>query len=573
MLCKLRLFCLLIALMISGCSVMGENNCFTQAGGVTSAINSGTKSVSIFVPYVSDQCTGICNNQPTALISRSYTIGNAPSGSTVCPGDGTNTCAYTPNANPTNPSGCKDVINPIDPMVQQICLFNCYSSCQANGIFDTGWVSSGIYIPGSNNNASINSVTIAEIKGSFSTFPGVNFNSTNNTASGQTANYIASGYYTYTNNPPSGRSNYSYRYSNGATNPSSNNTIPPVSSVWPTGAGLQYLIYPLGQTPPANATGGASVISGQAINAPDSMPNGGQLYFRIVRGATQNVYDPITPPTGYQISMQLPDRNVLIQFVNDAIITPITMILQKVITATYGGIVDMRPYFNTIRTLMVMAVIFYAVGFLIGMIEMNFFEVVKRVVKLAVVQQLLSFTNDGNDLFLNQLLMQLFIDGKEQLINLYINVGGLYDTTNGSVYYGITLPTEPNVITPVGPQPPNPVTQPIWYTNPILKYGFIDYFLSTLFSDIAWKKITSMIFAGLFGFIMFIMILIGIVIFIIALCKAFLVYIVSMFLTAILIAVAPIFIPLILFQFTQKYFDHWLKLLFSYMIQDRKSVV
>jgi type IV secretory pathway VirB6-like protein len=194
-----------------------------------------------------------------------------------------------------------------------------------------------------------------------------------------------------------------------------------------------------------------------------------------------------------------------------------------------------------IQVFAALGITFVSLGFLVGIVEFNYQMLIVYIVKLAIV---LSLFSDIMIDFVTQDALTMFIDGAEFLIwsvvEAYNNVGifkpELYekiqaDSTNIFLIFDLLIQelTEPIIWKKIYALGTNAGWGPSLLTTLIWIFGLF-YYVVTIFEI----------------FVMYITFIIGI---------------------SILIIIAPIIIPLMLFKLTKQIFDSWWKYLLSYMLQ------
>ncbi|AIL65802.1 Type IV secretion system protein virB6 [Rickettsiales bacterium Ac37b] len=182
-------------------------------------------------------------------------------------------------------------------------------------------------------------------------------------------------------------------------------------------------------------------------------------------------------------------------------------------------------YLTSIRALLTLFVMIYAISFMFGLVQISQLDLVLRVMKMGLV---LALTSPNSWQFFYSNFFDIFIDGSAQLVNMM-------NGNDGSV------------------------------ANP---FTFADHVLAVmLFSKTAVFRLIALLFSSKFGIIYLVMILYGVFIYIGAMFKAVIVYMMAYVATGLLISLAPIFIPCILFSMTRHVFDNWLKYLGKYALE------
>ncbi|WCR59372.1 MAG: hypothetical protein PG978_000808 [Wolbachia endosymbiont of Ctenocephalides felis wCfeF] len=177
-----------------------------------------------------------------------------------------------------------------------------------------------------------------------------------------------------------------------------------------------------------------------------------------------------------------------------------------------------------VRALLTLYIIFTVVGYMLGMIQLSKFDFIVRMMKIAFIA--FAFSDKSWELF-GTTLSKLFMDGSTHLVDSfsgYIGEGGK-------------------------------------------RFAFLDLTAGILLTGETWLKFLSLIFAGPFGFIAFLIILHASFMFLKCIISATFRYVISTVLVAFLLSLTPLFIVFILFQQTKSLFDNWIKTLAHVAVQ------
>jgi type IV secretory pathway VirB6-like protein len=194
-----------------------------------------------------------------------------------------------------------------------------------------------------------------------------------------------------------------------------------------------------------------------------------------------------------------------------------------------------------IQVLAALGITFVSLGFLVGLVEFNYQMLIVYIVKLSIV---LSLFSDIMIDFITQDALGMFIDGAEFLIwsvvEAYNNVG----IFRPELYEKVQADT----------------------TNIFLIF---DLLIQELTAPIIWKKIYALGTNAGWGpsLITTIIWLFGLFYYVVTIFEIFVMYITFIIGISILIIIAPIIIPLMIFKLTKQIFDSWWKYLLSYMLQ------
>lgn len=187
----------------------------------------------------------------------------------------------------------------------------------------------------------------------------------------------------------------------------------------------------------------------------------------------------------------------------------------------YLGIVNNAAYRLVVSTLLTLYVIYTALIYLAGSIELTRTELIVRICKIAVVGALLNTETSWS--FFNDYLFVYFVDGMEQILKIIYEVGNTGPGSSGII--GL-------------------------FFAPQTLYKM----LSLLFTD--WLGIVYII---IFMIVMFVLLLI--------LFQATVIYLTALIAISLMIMMGPIFICFLLFDFTKSLFENWLKQLISHAFQ------
>lgn len=181
-------------------------------------------------------------------------------------------------------------------------------------------------------------------------------------------------------------------------------------------------------------------------------------------------------------------------------------------------------YINYIRILLVLYIVIYALTMLAGYTQISAMDLLIRVIKIAIVLALIS---DASWTFFHDYFFKLFMDGAHEIVRLT----SLHPDSSHNMF------------------------------------AFVDNIFHVIFTPTTWLKILALVFAHPLALLIVALLLIGMAYFLFGIYSAFVAYLLCVLATAILIALAPIFIPCCLFSFTSKLFENWWKLLVRYSLE------
>jgi len=182
--------------------------------------------------------------------------------------------------------------------------------------------------------------------------------------------------------------------------------------------------------------------------------------------------------------------------------------------------------FQIIRALLVAYIIVFAILFLIGMIQVDYYDFLQRIVKIIIIGGLI---NGKTFDFFNNYLFNIIFSFSDSLMNSAV----FFPTTNGSGGLG----------------------------------NFIQAIFATFGQDIFTIQLLAMLGTGFTGIIMFILILISLILFLIPIFNLMVVTLISYFFVSVLLGMAPIFLIFILFKPTQHIFKQWITYIIAYLFE------
>ena len=262
------------------------------------------------------------------------------------------------------------------------------------------------------------------------------------------------------------------------------------------------------------------IIRGMAAQEWPGAQSGDRLYFKIV----DRFYGDNNG--GYTVRLRSGTRDTDMgpfETMASLFLDPMLNVMQRV----FNGYVENQAYINFVRAVLVLAVILYGFSFMMGLVQDPFSEFLVFSLKIALVAVLLS---PASWEFFYHFLFEFFI---REVTNITAVVVSPFD----------------------GFDPEQP-----WYS--------MDQVLVKLFSYEVFAKITATMFANPLGFLYTIFLYVILVVFVVALVKAFVLYIVALLGIGILIAIAPIFIVFILFGYLRDMAKEWLDHFFVFAVQE-----
>lgn len=187
-------------------------------------------------------------------------------------------------------------------------------------------------------------------------------------------------------------------------------------------------------------------------------------------------------------------------------------------------------FFQYIRAILIIYISLYGLMFLMGAVQINQYDLVIRVVKVAIVSGLM---NDKTFEFFNTYILDVVTSFSDEIM---ANMSGY------SVYTGAEQ-----------------ISNPFMFLNELMT----KIFLSTTF----YAQILALLSMGLSGPFYFLIVFISIAIAVMVSFRAIAVYLMAFMGITVLISLAPLFLTFILFERTKHLFDSWVKFMVSYMLE------
>lgn len=267
---------------------------------------------------------------------------------------------------------------------------------------------------------------------------------------------------------------------------------------------------------------------------PPANKMGDRLYFRVVdpEGTDNTAF--LNNTGMYRVGIEMVSSEKIFSGVVEFIVDPVLEILYGklnsygertggAVTAIYTGTV--AGIRDVVRSALVLYVILWGFGYVIGTIKTSSYEFVLRLFKMAIILQLIS---DSSWQFFSEHLFQIFYGSMNEFISMFTAQYGKVGGTG---------------------------------------FEFMDVTVGIFFMDTTWKKLAALMLSGFIEFVYFICIIIAMFVVVVAFAHAILIYLMSIIAIALLLSIAPIFIAFTLFQVTRPLFDGWLKHLVSYFLQ------
>ena len=214
----------------------------------------------------------------------------------------------------------------------------------------------------------------------------------------------------------------------------------------------------------------------------------------------------------------------------------------------YKGITDNVNYVAAVQAAMVLSIIFFAFTYMVGLSRITQKEFIILAIKMGFVITLISPTSWE---FFYNYLFTAFVEGVEDL--MWIVSSQFQDIVAGAT--AIDADGKEVVLS----QGLDDVARN--------NFAFLDQTLARFFTAETNIKILGLMSSFPIGIIMAILIYVAMAFFIFVVIRCVLMYLTSIVMVALLLFIAPIIIPFILFNSTKSIFDRWLSQLLSFGFQ------
>ncbi|MEQ9115840.1 MAG: type IV secretion system protein [Rickettsiales bacterium] len=239
-----------------------------------------------------------------------------------------------------------------------------------------------------------------------------------------------------------------------------------------------------------------------------------------------------------------------VQTGNPGIITNIVSTVQTSLcwarSEIFQNLVNGSQFQSYVKALLILYIVVYGISFLMGLVQITQKDLMMRVFKIAVILQLIS---PGAWDFFNDNFFEFFGQGMSEITGMIFGVND--SQTTGSA------------IMPTGLEGSDCPCK--WMD--MSGFEAIDNALDQLFSKPTMAKLGAVTFKSAAGVFLWVTLFAVLVIFLFVLIKSICFYLLSYLGLSLLIVLAPVFLPFMLFDFTRPLFANWLKYLISYFIQ------
>ena len=180
---------------------------------------------------------------------------------------------------------------------------------------------------------------------------------------------------------------------------------------------------------------------------------------------------------------------------------------------------------NVIRAFLIAYIVIFGLGFAIGTIHLGQMDFLIRVLKVVIIGGLIS---DNTFNFFNLYLFDLIFNATAEIMTSIIGVGNNLEGALSSYFHSV--------------------------------YDLI-------FAEIFSIQLLALLGTGLNGLILFVLVVIALIFFLIAVFEFVVVYVLSSVSVAVLLSLAPLFLTFMLFDFTKHLFDNWLRYILRYIFE------
>lgn len=205
----------------------------------------------------------------------------------------------------------------------------------------------------------------------------------------------------------------------------------------------------------------------------------------------------------------------------------------------YVTVITDRDYQVIVKLCFTLMIMFYGMYYLMGMAELTYGELIKRMLKIAFIYLMIG--TEGWKYY-NMFFVKFFKQGVDYLV---FAVAGAFDNS---------------------PDLMNAFTKGDFYDKSVLFSG-VDKNLSLLFSDAVSYKIWGLFFVSFFGWLYVFIIYASILTYIFSVANAMLLYLTAQFFLSILLAMGPIFFVMLIFDKTKEMFNKWISNLISFALE------
>ena len=208
-----------------------------------------------------------------------------------------------------------------------------------------------------------------------------------------------------------------------------------------------------------------------------------------------------------------------------------------VVYKVYNQIISNNNYMTIIKAFLVMYVAFTALGYMIGITEMYQKQFVYMLIKIGCI---LTVISPAGWSFYASYLIPFFHDGLSDIIKLMVPNEAIHES-------GLS-------------------TEEFKKENYSI-LAVLDGPLKVILSSATWTKIAGLIFSGLLGVIVALVLVAACAFYLFGIVKATVVYLASFLMISVLLTLLPLIIPFSLFKMTKHIFDGWIRVFIASFLQ------
>lgn len=256
---------------------------------------------------------------------------------------------------------------------------------------------------------------------------------------------------------------------------------------------------------------------------PPNAPGNGNLYFRIL----DSYYDD----NGGQY--QLVFKSGVADPYPGPIATAVGAVkgqLDVASTRIYNNLINETEYLTVVKICLILYIMFLGISFMFGIVNITQKDLAVHIFKIALVIQVSATATSWA--FFNTTFLNLFKQGVDSLVCMMVGSLGGAGCDAGA--------------------------------SPL---NYFDDLVSVFTSYETNAKIQSLLFTSFWGFVFVIMFYVSLIVYMIAIAKAVILYLLAYIAICVLIILFPIFLVFILFKMTRELFNNWLKQVIGYAIQ------
>jgi type IV secretory pathway VirB6-like protein len=205
----------------------------------------------------------------------------------------------------------------------------------------------------------------------------------------------------------------------------------------------------------------------------------------------------------------------------------------------YKSLITNVIYVSILKMTMVLAIMFYGLGYLMGVSELSQTQIITRAFKIGFIYL---FVGETGWQWFKAIFVDFYKDGVAQAVFL------MTSAFNESPEIRQALDTNN-------------------FSNKAILFSGVDQVITILFSSAIHKKIWAFLFTGIFGWSYILIFYFSILNFIFALANSILLFLTAQVMISLLFIMGPLFLIFLLFSQTKDMFDNWLKAMTGFALQ------